>query len=324
MHRPSLAIPAALSILSLLPLLACAADAQVKNGFDLKGSSIKPQEIHRGGPPRDGIPALDHPRFTPAEAAGWLRPDDRVLGLAHGGVAKAYPIRIMDWHEVVNDEIAGKAVAVTYCPLCGSGVAFDAEIDGRVRSFGVSGLLYNSDVLLYDRGTESLWSQLEMEAVSGPMKGTEMEILPLRHTTWEAWREEHPRTLVLSRNTGHRRNYDATPYHGYEKSPRLYFPVDHRDRRFHPKTQVLGVELEGTSKAYPLSELDEALDGKAGTVIDTVGERRVEVRYDPKSGSAAVYEATEGEAAGPEIAGVTAFWFAWAAFHPETEVFEAD
>jgi hypothetical protein len=321
-HRcPFLLAPRApLLLVALAPaLLACPVDGQTKNGFELKNASIPHEEIRRGGPPRDGIPAIDHPKFTDADGAGWLRPDDRVLGLARHGVAKAYPLRILVWHEIVNDRFAGESVVVSYCPLCGSGMAFEAEIGGEARSFGVSGLLYNSDVLLYDRGTESLWSQIEMEAVSGPLKATKLRLLPMRNTTWQAWRSEHPDTRVLSRETGHRRDYDATPYEGYGETPDLYFPVTHRDRRFHPKAPVLGLELDGeTFKAYPFDELDEALDGKSGEIADTVGGQELTVRYDAEAGSAAAFDAE-----GRELPTVRAFWFAWVAFHPDTEVYEA-
>ncbi|WP_373509099.1 DUF3179 domain-containing (seleno)protein [Thiocapsa sp.] len=141
------------------------------NAFDLSGGLAPPDEIHVGGPPRDGIPALTDPAFVPAAQADFLAPDDRILGLTPGGEARAYPIAILNRHEIVNDGIGGRAVAVTYCPLCGTGVAFDALHTGRRVEFGVSGLLYNSDVLLYDRQTESLWSQIAKQAVTGPMKG---------------------------------------------------------------------------------------------------------------------------------------------------------
>jgi len=318
MRRTTTTCPLPSLLLPVLLLLACPLDGQVKNGFDLEDASIKPRRIQRGGPPRDGIPALDHPKFTRVDQAGWLRPDDRVLGLVRNGVAKAYPLRILDWHEIVNDRFDGEPVVVSYCPLCGTGMAFDAEIEGKARNFGVSGLLYESDVLLYDRGTESLWSQIAMEAISGPLKGTELELLPMRNTTWEAWRRQHPDTWVLSRDTGHRRNYDATPYEGYDRTPSLYFPVKHRDRRFHPKAPVLGLELGDTFKAYPFDELDEALEGKSGELEDTVDGREVTVHYDAEAGSAAVFDAQ-----GRELPSVRAFWFAWAAFHPDTEIFRA-
>jgi hypothetical protein len=159
-----------------LTLAAAAAGAQTLNGFDLKGASVPVQAIERGGPPKDGTPAIDRPRFVPAARAA-LADADRVLGVARGGVARAYPVRILHWH-VVNDRIGDQALAVTYCPLCGTGVAFRARLADGDASFGVSGLLDNSDVVLYDRRTESLWSQLLAEAVSGPLKGTKLDPVP--------------------------------------------------------------------------------------------------------------------------------------------------
>ena len=135
----------------------------------------------------------------------WLEHGDRVLALEANGVAKAYPIRILNWHEVVNDEIGGEPVLVSFCPLCGTGMAFDARLDGRRLIFGVSGLLYNSDVLMYDLETESLWTQIGSRALTGPRQGKKLRQIPLLHTTWERWREEHPDGLVLSRETGHDR-----------------------------------------------------------------------------------------------------------------------
>jgi len=178
-----------MSVAGLAPVFAAllaAAAAQAApahlNGFELEGSLVPAADIHRGGPPKDGIAALTDPRFVSAADAK-LSPEDRVVGVALGGVAKAYPIRILNWHEVVNDAFAGRRIAVTYCPLCGTAMVFDAVAGGRRRAFGVSGLLYNSDVLLYDRESESLWSQVLKRAVSGPEKGTALTQIPARHTT---------------------------------------------------------------------------------------------------------------------------------------------
>ncbi len=198
--------------------------AREMNGFDLKDSLIPGEQIHFGGPPKDGIPAIDHPKFTPGEFAAFLRDDDAVLGIARSGIARAYPVRILNWHEVVNDRFEDEAVVITFCPLCGTGVAFNARIEGRVLNFGVSGLLYNSDVLLYDRQTQSLWSQLLGQAISGPMKGHHLKMLPLSHTTWADWRKSHPATEVLSANTGMQRPYERDPYAGYERSEEIMFP----------------------------------------------------------------------------------------------------
>ncbi|MCK5440086.1 MAG: DUF3179 domain-containing protein, partial [Gemmatimonadetes bacterium] len=156
-----------------------------------------------GGPPRDGIPALMSPAFELAGEVEWLRPQDRLLALERDGEAKAYPLRILNWHEIVNDDVGGEPIVVTYCPLCGTGMAFDPHVGDQRLDFGVSGLLYNSDVLMYDRQTESLWSQIEREAVTGTLRGERLELKPLIHTTWAHWREQHPNGLVLSRDTGH-------------------------------------------------------------------------------------------------------------------------
>jgi hypothetical protein len=147
----------ALAILSI----AAGAAVMAENAFDLRRSLVPADEIHAGGPPRDGIPALTDPKFIPAAQADFLADEDRILGLNLGGEARVYLIAILNWHEIVNDRIGERAVAVTYCPLCGTGIVFDAQVDGRPMEFGVSGLLYNSDVLLYDRSTESLWSQIK-------------------------------------------------------------------------------------------------------------------------------------------------------------------
>ena len=285
------------------------------NGFDLSDTLVPAREILRGGPPRDGIPALDAPRFlSAAEAAREVKDDDRVLGLALGGEAHAYPIAIMNWHEIVNDTIAGLPVVVTYCPLCGSGIAFERRIDGRTRRFGVSGLLYNSDVLLYDRESESLWSQLLGRAVSGPMKGRRLVPIALEHTRWGRWRTGHPGTRVLSRRTGYDRDYDRDPYAGYRRSRRLVFPVAGTDRRYHPKETVVGLVIDGRARAWPFSELARV----ASPLRDRLAGRPLRVEFDVADGSARI---VDGE--GRRLAAVTAFWFAWIAFHPDTEVFHA-
>ena len=155
-------------LVALLLLVGCGSPGEVRelNGFDVSDSLIPTSDIHRGGPPRDGIPALTDPAFENAGAATWLAGEDRVLGVARNGVAKAYPLGIMNWHEVVNDRFADEHIVVTYCPLCYSGMAFEAGINDERHLFGVSGLLFNSDVLLYDGNSESLWSQIMGSAVS--------------------------------------------------------------------------------------------------------------------------------------------------------------
>lgn len=302
----------------LIPILLClsvATQAQVENGFDLSDALIDTARIQRGGPPRDGIPAIDRPKFVAAEAAGFLEPEDRVIGVYRDGVAKAYPIRIMNWHEIVNDEIAGQGTLVTYCPLCGTGMVFDVDDDEIASTFGVSGLLYNSDVLLYDRRTDSLWSQILGQAVTGPLKGTTLPLLPSRHTSWSEWRHAHPETLVLSTDTGFRRDYARSPYLDYERSNRLMFDVEARSRAYENKSLVLGVAIGDRYRAYPFEELE---DHGGERIVDTFAGRELTVVRSPSADSAYVLDEE-----GRELPSVLAYWFAWYAFHPDTEVFQA-
>jgi hypothetical protein len=308
---PVITIVLAYLAIQFLPVVC---GAQTKNGFDLSNALVPADEILPGGPPRDGIPAIEEPVFTPLAGAGWLTDDDRILGIYRNGVAKAYPISIMNWHEIVNDRVAGEPLAITFCPLCGTGMAFNATLDGKASLFGVSGLLYNSDVLLYDRDTESLWSQIARKAISGPRKGARLEMVPLAHTRWKDWKTTYPDTLVLSRDTGHGRDYSRNPYAGYETSQTVLFPLANVDRRYHPKEQVIGLELDGRFKAYPFLELSKT----PGPIQDRVGNRRVEIRYDAEHRTGKVLDIN-----GDEIPTVIAFWFAWSAFHPDTQVYTA-
>lgn len=281
-------------------------------GFDYSKHGIPLSEIHDGGPPKDGIPALTDPEFVSGKEVDYLSPKDRILGVSVNGESKAYPIKILNWHEIVNDRIGGKEILVSYCPLCGTGMVFDAGIKGKRVLFGVSGKLYNSDVLMYDKQTESLWSQIKMEAVTGPMTGHKLVLLPARHTTWEVWRSQYPDTLVLSKMTGYSRDYARNPYEDYGRTSQLYFPVNHEDKRLPLKEWVVGVVVDGKAKAYPFSELEK----KGPVVKDSIGQEIIEVHYDAKNQSAVVRNTN-----GDEIPSVQAYWFAWRAFYPHTTIF---
>ena len=288
-------------------------DAFADNGFDLSNSSIPVQEIHSGGPPRDGIPSIDRPKFVAASEANFIREKDRVIGVFHSGVAKAYPIKILDWHEIVNDRIGDLPVAVTYCPLCGTGMVFRADEYGQ---FGVSGLLYNSDVLLYDRKTESLWSQIMSEAVSGPRLGAQLKPLPASHTNWRDWVARYPDTLVLSTDTGFRRDYKRSPYLGYARTSRLMFDVEFRNSAFRNKELVLGVSVDGTHKAYPFKVLKKHGQKE---FLDQIGTRQVKISWSKPDNTATVFDQN-----GEEIPSLIAYWFAWYAFHPDTGIFDPE
>ncbi|MFT5506634.1 MAG: hypothetical protein ACI8XC_004362 [Gammaproteobacteria bacterium] len=288
--------------------------AEAKNGFDLSNASIPTAEILQGGPPRDGIPVISDPAMISAEEAEYLEDDDRVLGIVIDGIAKAYPIRILNWHEIVNDAINDKNYAITYCPLCGTGVVFDANIEGVNSEFGVSGLLYNSDVLLYDRNTGSLWSQILSKSVSGKRVGKVLKRLPVNHTSWKVWKARHPKTLAMSLKTGFHRDYGRNPYSGYETSKSIYFAVKNRaPENYHPKEEVLGIEVSGIFKAYPFIELER---GKKTNFNDTMGQVKLKLNWDSDARQLQVYKNS-----GEEVIGVQGFWFAWFAFHPNTLVF---
>lgn len=297
-----------------LSLWITACSAQNKHGFNLKNSLIPADLILSGGPAKDGIPAIDKPVFITANKADFLLDDTPVLGLKFNGLSKAYPINILNWHEIVNDQFNDQPVVITFCPLCGSGMAFSASINGKAHTFGVSGLLYNSDVLLYDRQTESLWSQLMSQSISGSHKGRQLVSLPVLQTTWLDWKTRHPDTLVLSTETGFSRHYSDSPYADYLRSPQIMFPLTATSRRYHPKQAVLGLELDGYFRVYPFIELEKS----AATFTESVNGQSITIRFDRKHRSAAVYNQQ-----GIQLPAVKTFWFAWYAFHPKTEVYVA-
>jgi hypothetical protein len=181
-----------------------------------------------GGPPRDDIPSIDSPKFISATEVDWLLPGIRVLGLEVSGVIRAYPLAIINWHEIVNDCVGGVPSAVTYCPLYGTGMAFRMDFRGTVTTLGVSGLLYNSDLLLYDRESESLWYQLMGQAVSGPRKGEKLITVPIENTTWADWENKYPQTEVLSNDTGFSRGYGRSPYGYYDENGDIFSPLSSR------------------------------------------------------------------------------------------------
>lgn len=195
---------------------------------------IEPDDIVSGGPPPDGIPAIDEPTFIRAADVDWLDGAEPVLLLTLAGETRGYPVQIMTWHEIVNDTVGGVPVAVTYCPLCNSGVAFERQVGGRLLSFGTSGRLYADNLVMYDRQTESLWPQLTFTAAVGVLTGTKLTPHPLQAVSWDEFRAAHPGAWVLSRDTGFTRDYGHNPYVGYDNpDSRPLFPVpdaDHRER----------------------------------------------------------------------------------------------
>ena len=232
---------------------------------------IRLEEIAWGGVRVDGIPALTNPELIDPAEADYLSPDDEVFGVEINGDARAYPLRILNWHEMFNDVIGGVPVSLAYCTLCGAGILFDTRVDGYEEPFvfGSSGFLYRSNKLMYDTATRSLWNQFTGRPVVGPLTGSgiELPILPVTITSWEGWLARHPDTRVISLDTGHRRDYrPGAAYREYFESAELMFPALVRDDALHQKQQIFGIRATGGAKAWPL----EAFTG--GTVInDSVG-----------------------------------------------------
>jgi hypothetical protein len=222
-------------------------------------SRIRPEEVEWGGVPVDGIPALTHPAMIRAAVASYLTPSDPVFGLAINSDARAYPLRILDWHEMVNDIVGGIPVSLAYCTLCGSGITYDGRgAAGTVYTFGSSGLLFRSNKLMYDHQTRTLWNQLTGEPVLGPLAAhsVALRLLPVVLTTWADWQAQHPATRVLDPDTGYDRPYiPGVPYGRYFSARDTMFPVWQRSRLLPPKTRVYTLRLDGVPKAYPLEAL---------------------------------------------------------------------
>lgn len=307
------------------------------------------EKIVSGGPPRDGIPSIDDPKFVRAGNASFMQEGDIIIGLRHNEVTKAYPLKILVWHEIVNDEIAGLPVAVTYCPLCFTSMVFDRTIDDNVVEFGTSGKLYNSNLVMYDRTSETLWSQAMAKGIVGEYSGYDLERVPFDLAYWKDWKQLYPNTLVLSTDTGSTRPYGVDPYGDYYTSSQIFFPIEHRDDRLGPKQLVIGLEQDGNYKAYALDDLE-----RQEVVNDSIGEREIVlvtehpfmVRTFDRAVDGQVLEfkivneelqdiqtssewnlegkAISGPMTGEQLERIPvdpSFWFSWAAFHPETSLY---
>jgi len=280
---------------------------------DFTGAKVTPSDLIRGCPRKDCIPSIDKPRFVPARKAHWLDDDEIVFTISYKGKHRAYPQQLLNWHEIVNDKIADKYIVITFCPLCGSALAFERKVNGIITEFGVSGKLHNSDLIMYDRYEGNLWQQITGEAIVGPAarRDETLSPFPLHTATWGEWRHAYPKTKVLSRNTGFSRRYSKYPYGSYETNDEIYFPVSPVKRDLHVKAIVYGVEIGKHSKAYPLETLK-----KHPVINDQIGGTPIQIRRH-KSGTVVVTNLNTKK----EIIPFRLFWFAWAAFHPDTELY---
>jgi hypothetical protein len=267
----------------LAGLLAAAASEAIELRTDTSKALVPLDEIISGGPPPDGIPAIDRPGFvSPAEAAAWMAVREPVLALEVKGDARAYPLQILMWHEIVNDVVGGLPVTVTFCPLCNSGIVFERTVGGATLDFGTSGKLYRSDLVMYDRQSHSLWSQMEGQAIVGTRAGTRLALVPANTLSFEDWRAAHPAGKVLSRETGHARSYGVNPYESYDRPQLQPFLFQGRpDPRRPPKERVVGVRRGEVTRAYPWPVL-----AQRGVVHDRLGGDALVVFYQPGALSA--------------------------------------
>lgn len=333
--------------------------------------TIQYDEILSGGPPRDGIPSIDNPTFiSQEEASAWLAGNEPVIAVDLNGEARAYPLQILTWHEIVNDTIGDLPIIVTFCPLCNSAIVFEARVNGEPTEFGTSGLLRNSDLIMYDRQTESLWQQFTGEAIVGDQVGTQLTFLPSSLISFDDFRAAYPAGTVLSKETGINRPYGQNPYVGYDtiggRDPFLF--TGEIDGRLPAVERVVSVSLEeeGLDLAYPLSTLAEI-----GVINDKQGEQHLVIFHTAGTASALgaaqiadgddvgatgvfdpmvddqlltfsqdgnlfidaetsstwniVGQAVAGPLAGTQLEPIVHgdhFWFSWAAFKPDTIVFQ--
>lgn len=295
-----------------VPTATATADVQLTDG---RRHTIPLDKIVGGGPGKDGIPSIDNPQFTDPQATrSWLPPTARGIGVSREGATRFYPYAILVWHEIVNDQIGDQPLTVTYCPLCKTGIVFDPVVNGEVFEFGVSGKLWQSNLLMYNRtdnpDNESLWSQVLGEAVVGPLAGTKLNILPSTITTLDKWENSHPDTQVLARPEDSRRNYNRDPYAGYYDSSRVRFGAEFDDDRLDPKRLVYGIESGDQFKAYPADKIS------TGTTTDTINGQTIAI--EALADNTVLFKNDSGQ----RIPHVTGFWFSWVSVHPNTQVFQ--
>ncbi len=322
------------------------------------GEWLIPQnQVFDGGPGRDGIPSLESPEMISLSDANYLFADDLVIGVKSGSVVRAYPHKILDWHEIINDQVGDKKIAVTYCPLTGSAIGWNRVVNGGETTFGVSGLLYNTNLIPYDRRTSSNWSQMLLKSVNGKNIGTEIQLYRVVETTWATWKEMYPQSKVVSTNTGFSRNYQNFPYGDYRtNNSNIIFPVNPEDNRLPKKERVLGVIVNGDSRAYRFNSFASGInavnDNLGGEDIVIVGSKAKNFlsAYKRKSNdgkvlrftalqsdSIAVMEDNEGnkynffgEVVSGERTGqildktnsYLAYWFAWGAFYHNSTIYQ--
>ena len=349
--------------LSWLAFYACNSDSDTISPDSNSAWDIPSSEVVSGGVGRDGIPSVDNPQFLPASQITYMQEEDLIVGFLSDGEIKGYTHPVLDWHEIVNDRVGDTPIAITYCPLTGSAIGWDRRVDGQETTFGVSGLLYNTNLIPYDRLTETNWSQMGLRAVNGALRGRNANLHQVVEMPWSTWKAMYPEAEVLTTATGFTRNYGSYPYRrgngqDYREDDFLLFSVDPFDERLPVKERVLGVTVEGSARAYRFSSFDGGgiklkEDELQGHDIVIVGSKALNflAAYErrPKEDDSlltftpvqealpVVMEDDEGNhwdvfgraVSGPrqgqrlkQLPSYIAYWMAWAAFNPETDIYD--
>lgn len=345
-----------INLISIIVFIVLSTSCDVvdnSNSAYVSGDWLIPEsQVFDGGPGKDGIPALLNPELVSVTNAGYLSDNDLVLIVEKSEEVRIYPHPILDWHEIINDKIGNKAFAVTYCPLTGSGICWDRVIDGTETTFGVSGLLYNTNLIPYDRKTNSNWSQMRLQSVNGELKETFVKTLPIFETSWATAKQLYPNAKVVSTNTGFSRSYGVYPYGNYKTShSSLLFPVNHEDNRLNAKERVLGILGESKQKAYRIADFvnDEIIvDTLESDLLLIYGNNKRNIITAFKMNNTQINktfsvlenqapyilvdnEGTKFDSFGNSDIGpaeslipaksFVAYWFAWAAFYPLTDLY---
>ncbi|MBI2355875.1 MAG: DUF3179 domain-containing protein [Candidatus Doudnabacteria bacterium] len=279
--------------------------------------SVPLSEIIGGGPPPDGIPPIDNPTYVSVSAAEeFLNDQEPGLAVSLNGFDRFYPFQILVWHEIVNDTIGDERVLITYCPLCLSGIVFDPEVKGQRVEFGTSGKLWNSNLVMYDRLTDSLWPQILGEAVVGEMTGTKLAVLPSDQLRFGEWKKKFPAGEVLSKDTGAARLYGTDPYGDYYTREGTFFPVAGKDSRLNQKDFILGIVVDGKAKAY----FPPAVKAK-GRIEDQFANQTIVAVYEKDLDVVRLFE-KRPDGSLQRLNPFAAFWFSWVSAHPGTELYK--
>lgn len=354
----------ALSLIGLIYIVlfvSCTEDSALERNNNNQNSDdwlIPRNEVRDGGPGKDGIPALTEPELVSVNDITWLQDEDLVLAFAEGEDIRAYPHPILDWHEIINDKTENHSVSVIYCPLTGTGIGWNRIINGNETTFGVSGLLYNSNIIPYDRATDSNWSQLLLKSVNGSLSGQKAETYNLVETTWETWEKMYPASKVVSKNTGYSRSYGSYPYGSYRENESLIFPVSNSDNRLHAKERVLAIIKDENARAFTFDELAESnniiINNFSGNEIVVAGSQQdnlmVAFQTETEDGTGMSFQIIKNQlpliltdnegnnwdifgraVAGPRqgerlktIPYMMGYWFSFAAFYPDIELYDSD